>query len=231
MREIKELVKRTTSRLQQAEEMLERSFLGVARAVDLPYLIIGMIPVFFENFLVDVRAENVRLAVGNFSPTGPPQFSNPVYSFDGIERRENRFEYTVGFRRNGLLNASHQLPLIPRQGEHQFGPTAVDILLRQFVSRASVVYEAAAISAPYLLGMMLRIQRPLTGVYAALGGLGEDHTAPIPAGDYRFPNMQVDDLFSSDRIIRPFCDQTHQMFGRDGSPSFNVEGVWVARYL
>jgi hypothetical protein len=177
-----------------------------------------------------VRAENVRLAVGNFSSTAPPQFTNPVYSFDGIERRESRFEYTVRFRRNGLLNASRQLPLIPRQGVHQMVPTAVDISLRQFVLRARAIYEAASIGAPYVLGMMLRIQRPLTGVYAAVDRLGEDHTEPVPADDYRFPYMQVDDLSNADRIIRPFCDQAHQMFGREGSPSFNAEGVWVARY-
>jgi Putative DNA-binding domain len=230
VREIKELVMRTTSRLQQAEEMLESSFLGVARAGDPPYLIIGMIPVFFEDFLVDVRADNVRLAVGNFSRAGHPEYGNPIYTFDGIERREARFEYTVRFRRNGLLNVSLQLPLIPRQGEHQIGPAAVDILLRQFVSRAGAVYQAAAIGAPYVLGMMLRMQQRLTGVYPAAGG-GEEHTAPVPAGDYRFPYMQLDDLSSTDRIIRPFCDQAHQMFGRDGSPSFNAEGVWVARYL
>src|SRR3989442_13659358 len=73
VREIKELVMRTSSRLQQPEEMLGGSFLEVARAGELPYLIIGMIPVFFEDFSVDVRRENVRLAVGNFSRTGPPQ--------------------------------------------------------------------------------------------------------------------------------------------------------------
>ena len=231
VREIKELVMRTTSRLQQAEEMLESSFLGVARAGDPPYLIIGMIPVFFEDFLVDVRTDNVRLAVGNFSRAGRPEYGNPIYTFDGIERREERLEYAVRFRRNGLLNVSLQLPLIPRQGEHQIDPTAVDILLRQFVSKASAVYEAAAIAAPYVLGMMLRSRQPLVGVYAAVGGLGEEHTAPVPGGDYGFPYMQVDDLTDTDRIIRPFCDQAHQMFGRDRSPSFNAEGVWVARYL
>jgi Schlafen, AlbA_2 len=230
VREIKELVMRTTSRLQQAEEMLQSSFLGVARAGDLPYLIMGMIPVFFEDFLVDLRAENVRQAVGNFGLAARPMYGNPIYTFDGIERREGRFEYTVRLRRNGLLNVSLQLPLIPRQGEHLIAPSAVDIHLRQFVSRAGAVYEAAAIGAPYVLGMMLRIRRPLTGVYAAVGGFGEDHTAPVPAGDYPFPYMQVDDLSSTDRIIRPFCDQAHQMFGREESPSFNAEGVWVARY-
>lgn len=232
VREIKELVIRTTSRLKQAEEMLESSFLGVARTGDAPYLIIGMIPAFFEDFLVDVRAENVLRAVGNFSRTGRPEHVYPVYTFDGIERRERQLEHTVRFRRNGLLNASVQLPLIRAHGEHHLlAPPAVDIHLRQYVAMASAVYEAAAIGAPYLLGMMLRIQRPLIGVYAGVGGLGEDHTAPVAAGDYRFPYMQVDDLSSTDRLIRPFCDQAHQMFGKEGSPSFNADGVWVARYL
>jgi hypothetical protein len=230
VREIKELVMRTASRLQQSEESLDSSFFGVPRVGDLPYLIIGMIPAFFEDFLVDVRADNVRLALGNFSRTDRPEFSNPVYTFDGIERRENRFEYTVRLRRNGLLNTSQQLPLIRQQDGHQFSPTAVDILLRHFVSRASAIYEAAAIGPPYVLGMMLRTQRPLTAVYAAVGG-GEHHTEPVPPCDYHFPYMQLDDLSSTDRIIRPFCDQAHQMFGREGSPSFSAEGVWVARYL
>src|SRR5215813_1273104 len=66
VREIKELVMKTASRVQQSEEMLEKAFLGVARADDQPFLMMGIIPVFFEDFLVDVRNENVRLSVGNF---------------------------------------------------------------------------------------------------------------------------------------------------------------------
>jgi len=230
VREIKELVMRTASRLQQAEELLDSAFLGVPRTGDMPYLVIGIIPVFYEDLLVDVRDQNVLRAVGNFSRTGNVEYVNPIYTFAGIERREQRFEYTVTFRRNGLLTASHQLPLIPREGVHQIGPAAVDILLRQFVSRANAVYDAAAVSPPFITGMMLRIQRPLTGVYAGFGGLGEEHTAPVPAGDYRFPFMQVDDLSEIDRTIRPVCDKANQMFGRDGSTSFNAEGVWVGRY-
>jgi hypothetical protein len=229
VREIKELVMRTASRLQQAEELLGSAFRAVARSSDVPYMMIGMIPVFYEDFLVDVRNPNVLLAVGNFSRTGNREYVNPIYTFTGIERREQRFEYTVTFRRNGLLTASQQLPLIPREGVHQVGVAAVDILLRQFVTRASAVYEAAAVSPPFVMGTMQRILRPLTGVYAAIGG-GEEHTAPVIAGDYHFPFLQVDDLSEIDRTIRPFCDQAHQMFGREGSPNFNAEGAWVARY-
>jgi hypothetical protein len=230
VREIKELVMRTASRLQQAEELLDSSFLGVARTGDLPYLMVGVIPVFYEDFLVDVRNQNVLRAVGNFSRTRQAEYVNPEYTFAGIERRGPRFEHTVTFRRNGLLTASTQLPLIPREGVHQIGVAAVDLFLRQFVPQTNAVYETAVVSPPFVMGMMLRIQRPLTGVYAGGGGLGEEHTAPVAAGDYRFPFMQIEDLSDIDRIIRPFCDQTHQMFGREGSPSFNADGVWVARH-
>ena len=230
VREIKELVMKTISSLKQAEELLESSFFSVTRSGDLPYLIIGMIPVFFEDFLVDVRAERVRMAVGNFSRAGSTLYGNPTYTFDGIERREARSEYTVRFQRNGLLNASLQLPLIPPEGTHRFAPVGVDIHLHRFVSKAGSIFEAAALSPPYVLGMMLRVQRPSTGVYDGGDYRGELHTEPVPASDYRFPYMQIDDLSSTDGIIRPFCDQTHQMFGQDGSPSFNADGVWNVRY-
>jgi hypothetical protein len=163
VREIKELVMRTASRMQQAEEMLDSAFLGMARSPDMPYLMIGMTPVFFEDFLVDVRAEAVRRAVGNFNRAERPEYREPIYTFDGLERRETRSEYTVRFRRNGLLSASLQLPLFPQRAGaenlHIFAPTAIDIQLRRFVLRASAVYEAAAIDAPFVLGMMLRTQR------------------------------------------------------------------------
>ena len=180
VQEIKELVMRTASRVQQAEEVLQGSFLGVLRQTDSPYLIVGMIPVFFEDFLVDVSTERVRLAVGSFSRTGDVEYSNPTFSFDGIERRGERYEHTVRFRRNGLLNSSLQLPLIPRQdlNQHLISPSAIDILLRAFLFRAGTVFEAGAIGGPYILGMMLRTLRPLVGVYPAAGGLGEQHTPP-----------------------------------------------------
>jgi len=229
VREIKEFTMRTTSHLQQSEEILWNSFLRVVRAGDLPHLMMGMMPVFFEDFLVDVRDGNVRLALGNFSYHDAAGITSPVYTFDGIERRENERAYTARFGRNGLLSASLQLPLIREQDGHQFVPQALDVLLRQFVSRAGVIYEAAGIGPPYVLGMMLSTRRPLIGVYPA-PGFGEQHSTPVLPNDYRFPYMQVDDLSNVDRIIRPFCDQAHQMFGKDGSLCFTANGVWNGRY-
>ncbi len=232
VREIKDLVMKTASRLQQAEDLLQKSFLEVARPTPLPYLIIGIIPAFFADFLVDVRGESVRRAVAVFSRAGQQVYGHVDYVFDGLERRENAYEFTVRLRRNGLVSASLQVPVreIPGEGNgHILYPASIDHHLRSFVLKSTAVYEAAGIGAPYVLGMMFRLQQPLVGGYAAMGGLGENHTPPIPARDYRFPCMTIDDLSSTDTVIRPFCDQAHQMFGRNGSPSFDAEGVWIAR--
>ena len=165
---------RTGSRLQQAKEALDGSFSRVAIANDLPYLLIGIIPVFFEDFLVDVRLRTVHLAVANLSRTEPPESGPTVYTFDGLERRENQYEYTVRFHRSGLLTASLQLPLIPQrpgaEAVHLFQIAAIDLTLRRFVLRANVVYEAAGIAAPFILGMMLRTRQRLVGGYAGLAG-------------------------------------------------------------
>jgi hypothetical protein len=234
VREIKDLVMRTASRLHEAKELLKNSFYEVPRTANLPYLIVGIIPIFFDDFLVDVRRPEVLQSVGSFSRGGVRVYRNPVYSFDGIEHRDNNLDYSVKFRRNGLLSSSSILPLFPRrQGEenrHIFVPTSIDVQLRHFVMQARGVYDAANISAPFILGMMLRIQLLLVGAYGGPVGFGEEYTEAVPARDYAFPDTQVDDLSETDSLIRPLCDQAHQMFGREGSPSFDEEGVWTARY-
>jgi hypothetical protein len=212
VREIRELVMRTASRMQQAEELLNNAFLRVARS-PLPSLMIGIVPVFFEDFLVDVRAEPVRRAVGNFGRGAQPNYVEPAYTFDGLERREQQSEYAIRFHRNRLLSLTVRLARFPTRPEEPgldiIVPTAVDVHLQRFVARANTVFGAAGVDAPYLLGMMLRIQRPLAGSYQG-PDLLEYHTPPIPPTDYPFPYMQVDDLSSTDSVIRPLCDQAHQ---------------------
>lgn len=231
VREIKELVMRTASHLEQAEQLLRVSF----REVPLdgqPYLVTGMIPVFSEDFLVDVRTQAVRQAVGNFTRAQGTDYENPIFTFDGLERHAQSFRHTVRFRRNGLLNASSRLPIVPSEAgahapdQHIFHIRAIDVLLRQFVLRAAAVYEAAGIGAPYVLGMMLRTQQTLIGRYGGPNGFPYD-ADPLPPSDYCFPFMQVDDLAGVDGIVRPLCDQAHQMFGQEASPNFNTQGAWI----
>jgi len=225
LREIKELVMRTSSRLEQAENSITNALETAPLLRDAPYLITGIVPVFAEDFLIDFRIPEVRQAIGNFNRAGNPWFVSPVYTFDGMERREGRLDHTALLRRSGLLRVGQQLPLIPGR-QHQLGVRAIDILLRHFVHRASAVYQAAGIGGPFALSMLLRIQQPLVGVYADANGWEED-TDPIPPVDYQFPCLQIEDFSTGDKSIRPLCDQVHQMFGRAGSPSFNAAGDWI----
>ena len=230
VREIKELTMRTSSHLEQSKETLSRAAAEATIAGDQPYVIVGILPVFFEEFLVDLRDHHLQQAVRNFGRTGWGELGNLFFSFDGIERRSgDRFNHLVQLRRTGLLRVSQQIPLIPREGVQQIGPTAIDRLLRQVVTQAPHVYEAAGIGPPYLLGVTLRIQRALTGVYPGMVGPGEEYTPPVAAGEYRFPFREVDDLVQFDRILRPLCDQVHQMFGREESPNFTADGAWIER--
>lgn len=232
-REIKELVMRTTSRLEQAEQALDASFMKVERTGNQPYLIIGMIPVFFEDFLVDLKDLNLRDVVSNFSRGANRTYNQASWTFDGLQRRDDRFEYTLVFGHNGLLRSSFQLPLIPQrpggENQHVLDLRAIDDSLRNFVIRATAVYDAAGVGGPYLLGMMLRARQQLCGAYNDPAGIGVAYTEPITQEDYRFPCMQVDDSSETDQAIRPLCDQAYQMFGQQGSSSFNAEGAWIRR--
>jgi hypothetical protein len=233
VREIKELVMRTASRLEEAKEMLRAVFNGAEDAANEPIITVAMIPVFSEDFLVDVRAANVRRTIAEFSPRGADNYREPVYTFDGIERNDPA-RGTVKLRRKGLLSLRLLLPLIPaRPGEgqdrnHTFAAAAIDLLLRNFLLRATRVYEAARVDAPFVLSLTLNTRRALFAAYPSLVG-GYEEAGPLPAGNYFFPYMQVVDLSKINVAIRPLCDQASQMFGRQSSPSFDDQGEWVAR--
>jgi hypothetical protein len=234
VREIKELVMRTASKLEEAQRLLENSFvLPTRRSLSLPYLIIGIVPIFFEEFLVDVRIPAVREAIALLNRGEQPQWQEPTYTFEGLERREDTRDYIVTFRRNGLLTTSVQVPLYaPVQqptDQHVIVVATLDLTLRRFVQKARAVYEAAGVSAPYALGMALKVERPLASVYGGPDGFVYN-AATISARQYKFPFMELDDFASLDRDIRPLCDHVHQTFGRERSPNFNDEDAWIARY-
>ena len=103
----------------------------------------------------------------------------------------------------------------------------MDLTLRKFVTRTAEVYTAAGLDGPFLISMMIRAANALRSVYPGQVPGTEEEGGFVPRGDYRFPVMQADNLFDLDRITRPFCDQAHQMFGRDASPFFDANGVWA----
>jgi hypothetical protein len=57
---------RTASRLEESTQKLLASFSELPQQDDAPYLLIGIIPVFGRDFLLDVRNEAIIRAVGMF---------------------------------------------------------------------------------------------------------------------------------------------------------------------
>jgi len=228
VREIKEMVMRSASQIEQSEQRLSAALLEMARQDDAPHLVIASIPVFGQDFMIDVRAHALFEAMRRFSFTNPPNLNQPYFNFTGLERQLSNDVSAVQTRRNGLIVMNNRMPLREVEREiARFFPERIDYLLRIFVQRIVDVYRTAAVQGPYLLSMMLRVKARVIGSYAGtIPGSVED-ASQIDVGDYRFPTMQADNFVETDRVIRPLCDQAHQTFGRRSSPRFNIDGVWI----
>ena len=226
VREIKEMVMRTASRLEGAQEKLRQSrflFNPADRREGRPTLVIGTIPIFWENFMVDIQKPEVIETVTRFH-LGDGNYDQPSYDFYGLQRTiKSGEDSAVYVQRDGTIILNKRL----REGidgqNRYLQPTEIDRTLKAFVQRCSEVYAAAGITGPFLLTILLRIVNPTVGRYAA--SLGEEQSGYVIPRDYHFPIMQTDNLVDVDRVIRPLCDQAHQMFGHACSPFFEGNGV------
>jgi hypothetical protein len=227
VQEIKELVMRTASRQEQAEQLLEAAFKEVRPQSDVPYLIIGTIPIFWVNFLVDVKDQKILDAMRRFDLVDESTYGNCKFGFEGLERRSQRYDAVAQLRRTGLVRFSQQMPGDGVDGLPAFFPVAIDLQLRKFVIKASQLYRVASISGPFLLGMLLNTTSQVKGLYP-------DSVMPqatvvrgtIQPGLHSFPTVVAYDFVDIDSIIRPLCDQVHQGFGEEASPKFDSEGKW-----
>jgi hypothetical protein len=231
VREIKEMVMRTASRLEKAGSQLASSFVNMPRQTDLPYLLIGIIPVFGSDFLVDVQEEEMIRSLTSFD-VGNLAHEQPTFNFGGLERRVSRTDIsTIQVRRNGLILLNKELDVIQPDRTHLLRVTGIDITLRRFMSGAANVYSVAGLSGPFLVSMVVRTQNSLRSAFPGMYPGMEEEGARISPKDYEFPMMQADTLFDIDRIMRPLCDQAHQMFGRSSSSHFDANGVWSDRAI
>lgn len=224
VREIKEMVMRTASRLEEAQGKLTEELASVRQPNDTPSIVIGTIPAFWQNFMVNVRKPEVIQAVSQFH-LGNGNFLQPTYDFNGLQRQIMGGEDSlVQVHRDGMIVLSKRLHGVNDGQNLYLRPTEIDIILRAFVQRCSEVYTAAGIAGPFLLTMVLRIVLDIQGLHPAV--VGEEPGGRIRSGSYPFPVMQADTFLDIDSVIRPLCDQAHQMFGRVSSPFFNANGVW-----
>ena len=223
VREIKDLAMRTASQLERGERLLRESLRGINRSTDLPYLFIGMVPMFFTDFLVDISRRQIVDSVARFDMNEMGEIENPQYTFNGLRRTQATRDTVITLGNNGLVTMKRQLATRDARGRDSFYVTAIDILLRGFVMRARTVYLASALAGPFLLTAELITTKELLGIY---GDFMFEQTMSLPAGHYPFPILQVGDLNQVDRTIKPLCDHAHQAFGQPSSPCFDVDGNW-----
>ena len=230
VREIKEMVMRTASRLEEAEAKLSDTLKSVQPPDLVCSLVIGTIPIFWRNFMVDVQNEQVIQSVSQFH-LGHRNLREVKYNFTGVERKiVANDDSVVQVHRDGMIVLHRRIILNRVDGIDGLAPTGIDIALRAFVQRSADVYRAAAINGPFLLTMLLKVANETVSFYPMAGmPQAVEHGGTIPAGSYLFPVMEADNFVEVDRVIRPLCDQAHQMFGRDSSPCFDGDGVWNRR--
>lgn len=230
VREIKEMVMRTASRLEEAEAKLSDALRSVQPPDLVCSLVVGTIPIFWRNFMVDVQNEQVIQSVSQFH-LGHRNVREVTYNFNGLERKiVANDDSVVQVHRDGMIVLHRRIVLNRVEGRDGLAPTGIDIVLRAFVQRSADVYRAAAINGPFLLTMLLKVADETVSFYPMVGmPQAVEHGGTIPAGSYLFPVMEADNFVEVDKVIRPLCDQAHQMFGRDSSPCFDGDGVWNRR--
>ncbi|HET8926033.1 MAG TPA: hypothetical protein VFN26_23815 [Candidatus Acidoferrum sp.] len=230
VQEIKEMVMRTASRQEQAEQLLEAAFKEVRPQTDAPYLIIGTVPVFFANFLVDLKEQKIFDAMRRFDLVDK-LYGNCEFTFKGLERRAQRLDAVAQLRRTGLVRFSQQM--VPGQridGAPAFFPIHIDIQLREFTIKVPKLYAVAGLSGPFLLGMLLNATSQVKGLYPdSMIPQATVARGSIQPGLHSFPTVVAYDFGDIDSIIRPLCDQVHQGFGQDSSPMFDREGMWMEK--
>ena len=107
-----------------------------------------------------------------------------------------------------------------------FHATAIDVYLRNFALRAQQFARRIQFSGPFL--MKATLWTPMQLVNYETDGVEDGQTG---AGLYPFPSLRIIDLLQPfERIILPFCDMAHQIFGNEKSPCFDGEGRWIARF-
>lgn len=226
VREIKELTMRVASQLERAQSLIRDSLRPINYDFDGPILTAVLVPMFFSDFLVDLKSEDLYQRFGQFnlSPS-TNEFIAPKFTLEGLRRASPR--HNVILARNGIITLSAVLWFRERTPENsrrtfEFPPTQIDDLLKRFVEQAQSIYSLGAIPSQALMAISLRSDFPM--VVTDPEGF-PDRTAP--EGAREFPVLQIDNIREpAERLIRPLCDVVYQMFGYSGSPRFTAEGNW-----
>jgi hypothetical protein len=211
---------RAAGQLERAEALLTSSLVQDFSSKSI--LAASTVPVFFSDFLLDIKHSAVYQAFGNFH-TNPTHvgFSAPTFTLKGLCRSSSQSTMVLG--RNGAFTMAAEIRTTRIEDEvHGFYVTAIDVLLKRFVEGAQLLYSAAAVPSPVVLGISIA-----NAVKLAPLDRGFVEGPVKERGAQSFPFLQIANMFEPvDRIIRPLCDVVHQAFGKTESPCFKPDGSW-----
>jgi hypothetical protein len=224
-REIKDLAMRTASQSERAENLVAFAIDDPVRLEPLnPVLICALLPVFTNNFVVDLKNQGISQTLATFPLPGGISVT-PHYSMDGLRRVGPR-DVSLAFAHNGLLKLRAPLPARMIEGSGvRFYPTAIDLFVRSLVVGSEQLFERAKLTAPALLGVSLWTNHPYVAAYGDY-----DDGEVFPQQTHKFPILPLTILGSSaDNQVRQLSDLIHQTFGVSGSPAFGIDGTWQGR--
>jgi len=225
--EVREMVLRTTSRLDEAKKSIREALDRENEAHESPILTVAIIPIFTRDFAVDFRRPEVIHAFGrmNLTAQGQTNFIQPSFSVDGLNRPGINRDTTVTLAHNGLIRVKVKTHgQMGQNGTRLFNPETIDLYLRGIARGCGEVFAASALSAPALLGARLLISGQC---YTTYGGMFEDNLR-VAASNQIYPTLLLEALDREvDQQMRPLCDLIHQSFGETHSGAFDNEGNWI----
>jgi hypothetical protein len=226
VREIKELSMRAATQIEKAEALIRDVTQQPGAIRNTPVLLMSIIPVFCRDFMLDLRKPSLVRAIASFDMY---DLENPTrraacYSFNGLQRSLEQRDETVTLSSNGMLAVRTEVANIavnlPRQVS--IYPSAIDVLLRGFFTKAQEVYGAAEITSPMLLSIALHSSASIVALY------GDSDPVLFDRRTYLYPPLYIAHIQEPvERTILPLCDHVHQGFGRASSPCFTADGSWI----
>jgi len=225
--EIKDMVMRTASRIDIAEQEIRRVLSLEVEAHELPTLTVGLIPVFTKNFAFDFRRQEVldTFARMELTPEDGGHFYQPIFSIEGLTKQGLARGTKVSISHNGLILLTVKMPGWRNEEIPAFNPLTADLYIRWIARGCKAVFATASLTAPVLLGVAIHV--PLES-FTSDGSVFSDYENRVQPFNKRYPPLILDSLDSNlDQQIRPLCDLIHQSFGESHSQAFDGNGNWI----
>lgn len=225
--EIKDMVMRTSSKLDSAETEIMHSLSKRVASQGGPTLTVTIVPVFTRNFAFDFRRREVIDAFGRIDLTGLGRlgFTEPRFSVEGLTRRGFGNGVNVILGHNGLLRLTVLMQGTTMGEIRSFHPLTPDLYIRGLARGCGAIYETAGLTAPALLGAAIDVPSPSVTNY---GDARFDDGYRVYPFSKVYPSVLLEHFDAEvDARVRPLCDLIHLSFGEARSHAFNSDGAWI----